>query len=36
MLLEARGDKAAYTIHLTYPAADIDVERKKDWRRSRR
>ncbi len=31
MLLDARGDKAAYTIHLTYPIADIDVERKKDW-----
>ena len=31
MLLEARGDKAAFTIHLTYPIADIDVERKKDW-----
>jgi hypothetical protein len=31
MLLDARGDKAAYTIHLTYPIGDIDVERKKDW-----
>lgn len=30
MLLNARGD-ADYTIHLTYPIKDIDVERKKDW-----
>ena len=30
MLLDARGD-AAFTIHLTYPVEDIDVERKKDW-----
>lgn len=30
MLLEARGD-AKYTIHLTYPIDEIDVERKKNW-----
>jgi len=30
MLLDARGD-ADYTIHITYPIDDIDVERKKDW-----
>ena len=33
MLLAARGDKAAYTIHLTYPVDEIDVERKKDWQK---
>jgi hypothetical protein len=31
MLLEARGEDADFTIHLTYPIPDIDVERKKDW-----
>ncbi len=30
MLWNARGD-ADYTIHLTYPVAEIDDERKKDW-----
>ena len=30
MLAEARGDDR-YTIHLTYPVDEIDVERKKDW-----
>ncbi len=30
MLAEARGDDE-YTIHLTYPIDEIDVERKKDW-----
>ena len=30
MLLEARGD-APYTVHLTYPVDEIDVEREKDW-----
>lgn len=30
MLLDARGD-AAYTIHLTYPVAEIDAGRKADW-----
>jgi hypothetical protein len=31
MLLEGRGDDADYTIHLTYPIDEIDVERKADW-----
>ena len=31
MLLDARGDDAGYTIHLTYPVAEIDVGRKADW-----
>jgi len=31
MLLDARGADAAYTIHLTYPVADIDAGRKVDW-----
>lgn len=31
MLLEARGDKDDYQVHLTYPIKEIDVERKKDW-----
>lgn len=30
MLLGARGD-AEYTVHLTYPVEEIDVDRKKDW-----
>jgi hypothetical protein len=30
MLLDARGNDA-YAIHVTYPLAEIDVERKKDW-----
>jgi hypothetical protein len=30
MLLDVRGDEQ-FTIHLTYPIQDIDVERKKDW-----
>lgn len=30
MLAEARGDDD-YTIHLTYPVDEIDVEREKDW-----
>lgn len=34
MLAEARGDDD-YTIHLTYPVAEIDVERKKDWEKER-
>jgi hypothetical protein len=32
MLWEARGD-APYTVHLTYPVGEIDVERKNDWKR---
>jgi beta-lactamase superfamily II metal-dependent hydrolase len=31
MLLAARGEDADYTIHFTYPVAEIDIERKKDW-----
>lgn len=35
MLLDARGDEADYTIHVTYPVAEIDAERKaeagEDW-----
>ena len=30
MLLDARGDED-YTVHLTYPVKEIDVDRKKDW-----
>jgi hypothetical protein len=30
MLLDARGD-ADYTIHLTYPIAEIDAARQDDW-----
>lgn len=30
MLLDERGDEN-YTIHLTYPIDEIDVERKKEW-----
>jgi hypothetical protein len=30
MLFDARGT-APFTIHLTYPIDEIDVERKKDW-----
>src|SRR5688572_18766733 len=30
MLLASRGN-AEYTIHLTYPIDEIDIERKKDW-----
>jgi hypothetical protein len=35
MLLDARGEDADYTIRLTYPIAEIDVERKKDWDEAR-
>jgi beta-lactamase superfamily II metal-dependent hydrolase len=31
MLLRVRGN-AAFTIHLTYPIQEIDVEREKNWR----
>ena len=31
MLLDARGADASYTIHLTYPLAEIDAGRKADW-----
>ena len=30
MLFDARGEGAVYTIHLTYPIDEIDIERKKD------
>jgi hypothetical protein len=30
MLFEARGH-ASFVMHFTYPLADVDVERKKDW-----
>jgi beta-lactamase superfamily II metal-dependent hydrolase len=30
MLLDERGDQD-YTVHLTYPLVDIDVEREKNW-----
>ena len=32
--MTARGD-ADYEIHLTYPAGDVDAERKKDWEKER-
>jgi hypothetical protein len=31
MLLDARGAEADYTIHLTYPLAEIDAGRKAEW-----
>jgi hypothetical protein len=34
MLLDARG-RAKYTVHLTYPVAEIDVEREKEWNKER-
>jgi hypothetical protein len=36
MLLAARGEAADFTIHLTYPVAELDVERKKDWAKEQR
>ena len=30
MLLDESGD-AQFTLHLTYPIEEIDVDRKKDW-----
>ncbi len=32
MLLDANGD-ADFTIHLTYPVDEIDVDREKDWKK---
>jgi hypothetical protein len=32
MLLDARGEEEKFTIHLTYPIDEIDVEREKDWK----
>ena len=34
MLLDARGDDRLH-VHFTYPIAEIDVARKKDWERSK-
>jgi len=34
MLLDESGDEA-FTIHLTYPIGDIDVERENDWNKER-
>ena len=34
MLFDARGKKP-FTVHLTYPIVEIDVERKKDWEKER-
>lgn len=35
LLMEARGRDARYTIHLTYPCASIDAERKKGYDKER-
>jgi hypothetical protein len=35
MLFDARGN-AAFTMHFTYPIADIDTERKKDWEKEQK
>jgi hypothetical protein len=35
MLIDKRGKDAAYTIHLTYPLADIDARRKGEWDKDR-
>lgn len=34
MVLEARGNQD-FAIHLTYPVAEIDVEREADWKKER-
>lgn len=31
MILDVRGEDDDYTIHLTYPLEELDVEREKDW-----
>jgi len=31
MIIDARGKDAKFTIHLTYPLADIDTQRHKEW-----
>jgi hypothetical protein len=36
MLLKARGEQDAYTIHLTYPIAEIDEARQADWNKERK
>jgi hypothetical protein len=33
MLLEARGEDDDFTIHLTYPIDELDVEREIDWKK---
>jgi hypothetical protein len=33
MLLDARGEDDRFTIHLTYPIEEIDIERKADWKK---
>lgn len=35
MLIDKRGKAAAYTIHLTYPLAEIDARRKGEWEKDR-
>ncbi|HVQ07527.1 MAG TPA: MBL fold metallo-hydrolase [Allosphingosinicella sp.] len=35
MLIGQRGKAASYTIHLTYPLADIDARRKGEWDKDR-
>jgi len=31
MIIDARGKDSKFTIHLTYPVADIDAQRHKEW-----
>jgi hypothetical protein len=35
MLIEARGQDARYTVHLTHPVAAIDAKRKEEWEKDR-
>jgi hypothetical protein len=35
MLIDRRGKAAEYTIHLTYPLAEIDARRKGEWEKDR-
>lgn len=35
MLIDKRGKPAKYTIHLTYPLAEIDARRKDEWEKDR-
>lgn len=35
MLIDRRGKAAVYTIHLTYPLAEIDAKRKAEWDKDR-
>lgn len=35
MIIDGRGKEADYTIHLTYPLADIDARRKGEWEKDR-